>query len=273
MNISIPDFIPESISISRSLIFFAGFVFVILVISWLLRKLFGKDSDLRHAFVSALAIILLYALCIVIYTFNPAGLRRFLAPLPFVTFADDRLTLFSFRGADFSLTSLQLISMLLLTYLVNQISNLAPDKLKLFNWIMCRLGLLVLSIFAYYLAYCVLGNLAVKLLPGPVLEYTSVILLGIVGFMFLLGILKFLLGLFLAVANPLLGGIYAFFFANKLGKNISRAIGSTTALTILVLLVQRLGFCSLSVGPSELIGYIPFCICILVLWVFAGRNT
>ncbi len=273
MNIDIHNLLPESITISKSLLFIVGFVLVVLLISWVIKSLFGKDSDLRHAFVSSMGIIMLYVLCMVIYTFNPAGLRRFLAPLPFVTFTDNHMNLFRFQGADFSMISLQLISMLLLTYLVNQISNLTPDKLTPYTWILCRLGLLLLSIFAYYLAYCILGNLALKLLPGPVLEYTSVILLGIVGFLFLLGVLKWVLGLFLTVVNPLLGGVYAFFFANKLGKNISRAIGSTTALTLFVMVVRRLGYSSLSLAPEDLIRYIPLCLCIMALWIFTGRNT
>ena len=97
------------------------------------------------------------------------------------------------------------------------------------------------------------------------------ILLGILCFSFILGFLKFLLTLLLTAVNPVFGGFYAFFFSNKLGKSMSRAIGSTIVVALMVVVFEHLGYGTLLIGAAQLDAYIPFALSMFILWILIGR--
>lgn len=272
MSFDFNKFLPDGVSLSDALLFALAFSLVVLAVIWLVRRIFGKDSGLKQALVSSLGILVLYGLYVVICTFDPAGLRRFTAPLPYVRFGGGYVTLFDFSAASFPDICVEVLSMLLLAYLVNQIGSFAPSKVKPLRWLITRLLCAFLSIFVHYLVYGLLNKFVLTALPGPLVEYAPMILVSILLFMFLLGLLKFILGLFLTVVNPLLGGVYAFFFMNKIGKNISRAIGTTTALTLFTAALRHFGCASFSIAPEKLVSYIPFCLCIMLLWFITGHK-
>jgi hypothetical protein len=181
------------------------------------------------------------------------------------------MQLFNFSASDLTTICKQLLSMLFLSFLVNQINSFTPDKLKMLGWLGFRVCCIFVAIFAHHLIYRILNKLTGDL-HGQLLEYAPLILLVILIFMFSLGFIKLVAGLFLTVVNPVLGGIFTFFFANKIGKNISRAIGSTTALTLFVFTMHRLGYSTLPIGAGVLPQYIPFCLCITLLWVIIGHK-
>ena len=55
------------------------------------RFVFGKRSSLNHAVSAAMGILFVYVVTVIIYTFNPVDLTRFLSPLPFATFSGERI--------------------------------------------------------------------------------------------------------------------------------------------------------------------------------------
>ena len=76
----------------------------------------------------------------------------------------------------------------------------------------------------------------------------------------------------LTIANPILGAIYAFFFSNKIGKQLTKAVLTTVILTVLVLLLCHFGFGIIPVGQAVLISYIPLLGLLLILWYLIGHT-
>ena len=248
------------------------FALVTLGIFTLIRFVFGRNSGLRHALVSALGVLMLYVVCILIYSFNPAGLKRFLAPLPFVTLEGTQLHLFRFQGASLPLLCRQLLSMLVLTFLVNLTAGRPGEEQAPLRWLLRRLVCILAALVLHYVIYRLLLPVAAQILPQWLLENGPVILLGVLALSFLLSLLKLILGLFLAVVNPLLGAVFGFFFVHGVGKQVSRAIGATAALVVFSLVLQHLGYGTLPIGVESLLGYLPFLACTVGLWYLSGHN-
>lgn len=272
ITLDLDKVIPPTLTVSRTFAFLFAFSAVVLLVTLLARLILGRDSSLKHAMSSSLGILVLYGMVAMIFTFNPAGLRDYLAPLPFVTLNDGYMDLFQFSTADFPTICVQLLSMLVLAYLINQINSVTPDKMKALGWFAYRLMCVFFSIFVHYVVYRVFNRLADAYMTEKIAEYAPMILLFILVFFFSLGLIKFILGLFLTAVNPVFGGIYAFFFANKIGKNISRAIGSTAILTGFICFLQYLGFHTFPIAPDALGQYIPFTVCVGLLWFLVGAK-
>ena len=77
---------------------------------------------------------------------------------------------------------------------------------------------------------------------------------------------------YFTIANPILGAIYAFFFSNKIGKQLTKAVLTTVILTVLVLLLCHFGFGIIPVGQAVLISYIPLLGLLLILWYLIGHT-
>lgn len=272
ITLDLDKVIPPTLTVSRTFAFLFTFSVVVLLVTLLVRLILGKDSSLKHAMSSSLGILVLYGMVAVIFTFNPAGLRDYLAPLPFVTLNEGYMDLFQFSTADFPTICMQLLSMLVLSYLVNQINSVTLDKMNILGWYAYRLLCVFFSIFVHYTLYRIFNRLAETYMTDFVAEYAPMMLLCVLVFFFSLGFIKFILGLFLTAVNPIFGGVYAFFFANKIGKNISRAIGSTVILTGFICVLQYLGFSTFPIAPEALSQYIPFTVCIGLLWFLVGAK-
>ena len=89
--------------------------------------------------------------------------------------------------------------------------------------------------------------------------------------MLLTGALKFLVGLVLTSVNPLIAALYTFFFANAVGKQITKAMLTTAILVGLVLILQEMGIVAISVASAALAAYIPLILLVLVLWYIIGK--
>ena len=87
----------------------------ILVLGLLGRFVFGKRSALNVAVSSAIGIIFIYGATVVIGSLLPEA-NKFVAPLPFVTIADQKMILFSFSGAHYTAICAELLSMIILAF-------------------------------------------------------------------------------------------------------------------------------------------------------------
>ena len=85
------------------------------------------------------------------------------------------------------------------------------------------------------------------------------------------GALKLLVGGLLAFINPVLALLYTFFFANVVGKQLSKAILTTTLLTALVCLLNYLQIGAVFIAGAALLAYIPLLLIVLVLWYVIGH--
>jgi len=236
-----------------------------LILALVGRFIFGKRSTLCRAISSAIGILFIYAITVVL---ADAGeqFQRFLAPLPFVTFSGDSMILFSFQ-ADYTVICSQILSMIILAFLMNLADSWLPVGKKFFGWILFR----CLSLIIALVLHLIVTGLLTTLLPEGLITYAPVILLGILVLMLLTGCLKFLVGLVLTTVNPLVAALYTFFFASLVGKQITKAVLTTAIMAGLILLLQELGVAAISIASAALVAYIPLLILLLALWYIIGK--
>ncbi len=237
----------------------------LLVLAVVGRFVFGKRSALILAVSSAIGILFVYVITILL---GSAGedLQKFIAPLPFVTIENDTMYLFNFQ-ADYTVVCTQVLSMIILSFLMNLADGWLPTGKKIFGWIFFRcLGVMIALIL-----HLVVTGLLTNLLPEGLVTYAPVILLGILVLMLLTGALKFLVGLVLTTVNPLIAALYTFFFANVVGKQITKAILTTAIIGGLVFVLQKMGVVAISIASAALAAYIPLIILLVVLWYVVGK--
>ena len=247
------------------------FVLIVAVGSLLLgvvgRVAFGKRSGLTHSVSSAIGILFVYAVTIAIYTFEPVKLGRFLSPLPFVSFEGEYLHIFTFTDADYSAICTQVLNMIILAFLVNLLDTWIPKGKNIIIWYFFRFITVVLAMLAQLLV----TGLLTAYLPGVLVTYAPIILLGILLLMVLLSVLKVVLGLILTITSPILGAIYAFFFSSMIGKMIGKAIVTTLILSALVYVLELLGYTVICIAAGALSGFIPLIIVLLIIWYVLGH--
>lgn len=227
-----------------------------------IRILFGKGSALNRAVSASMGILCVYIMTVVIYTFSPAGLERYLVPLPFVKLSADYVYIMSFMNGDISAICSEALSMVMLVLLYNIADSILPDGKKALTWFVFRFITVSLAIAIHY----VLTVLTESFLPDLIVSYAPTIMLILLIASLLAGVLGFLLGLVLTVVNPILGILYGFFFSNKLGKQISKAMLTTGVLSVLVTILEHFGFSIICISAAALLSYIPLLAVLLVLW-------
>ncbi len=231
------------------------------------RVAFGRHSDLNCAVSSSIAILFLYVLTVVIYTFRPWNLDSFLSPLPMVAFQGDRMYLLPFQGTEFTLLCSRVLDLVILAFLVNLLDTVVPRGKSVLGWYFLRL----LSVFLCFILYFLLNQLVMKYLPGVLATYAPAILLCILVGMLLLGVINAILSALVIAVNPILGAIYAFFFSNVIGKQLSKAALTTLILGTLGYLLERWGYTVIAISAAALPAYLPLIAAVLVLWYLVGH--
>lgn len=248
--------------LSRILLILAA---AFLIIGFIGKLCFGKNSNLNRALSTAIGILFLYATAVLIHIYNPWNLSRYLSPLPFVAFSGNGLYLFSFAGTRFPVICSQVLSMVTLAFLYNLIDDFMPRGKKL-HWLLYRFLTVVMTMALHY----VVTWLTHAFLPGSIVSYAPTILLVVFICMLFLGVLKVILGLVLAVVNPFLAAVYTFFFSNKVGRQLSRAAVTTLLLSVFIMVLQYCGYGVISVAAVSLVTYIPVFLVLLILWYVIG---
>lgn len=237
-----------------------------LLISLFGRFVFGKKSGLSNAVSSAIGIIFICAITVVLRSF---GVRyaSWVAPLPFVTMQGETMELFHFLGADYTVICREVLSMVILAFLINLIDGWLPKNKNIFGWLFFRCLTVVLS----YGLHLVVSWLFTKYFPDVIVTYAPVALLALLVLMLLTGALKLLAGALMATVNPLIGALYTFFFANIIGKQISKAVLTTGFLASFVILLRYLGVTVICIAASALVAYIPFLLILIALWYMVNQ--
>ena len=271
-NINFDIEIPTDLSLVSTSTFLLMFSLAIFLIALLSRLFLGKESSLRTSMACGLSMIMMYAICTVIYTFSPRDFTYYLNHLPLGVFGvsdagQKVLVLNTFQQLNIPELCHQIMRIFLLAFLVNQLNNFTPANLKLAGWIVFHLFSLALGIGLYY----ILDRIIVRFFPFVYSEYTPLILLSLLAISFFAGLLKVILTALMATVSPLIAALYAFFFDNKLGKTISKAIGSTVVIMGFTFTMDYLGYGVIPVGAEVLTAYVPFAACMFLLWVLVGR--
>ena len=91
--------------------------------------------------------------------------------------------------------------------------------------------------------------------------------------MILTGALKIIVGMVLTTVNPLIGALYTLFFANIIGRQVTKAVFTTVIVSALFFLLEKLQVAAISIVPDALIAYIPFALFMLVCWYGIKKLT
>ncbi len=231
------------------------------------RVVLGKRSSLNHSLSSSIGILFIYILTIIVYTFKPWELYGLLSPLPFVTFSGEYLIIFPIHDARLPALCSEILSLVILAFLVNLLDSMLPRGKHFITWYLLRFFTVVLSMLLHFLVRQALHTF----LPNVLVAYAPTILLVILAFLLLSGVLSLILGLVISVANPFLGAMYTFFFSTVIGKQLSKAVFSSLILCVLFYLLDFFGYTVLCITASALLAYIPLVIVLLALWYLIGH--
>lgn len=262
-------YLPESIDPAQLALTAGGFLAATLLISSLGRALLGQNSALTNAASSAIGILFIYVATVVVMTVGGdlEQFRPYLSPLPFVTIDDALLRLFVFDGADLNLICDQILSMVILAFLVNLLDTWIPRGNHIITWFLLRCATVVLAIMAHW----GVTELIAAVIPDVIANNAATILLGLLVVMLAVGCLKFLVGFAIATVNPIIAALYTFFFANVVGRQFSKAVLTTALLTALVWALNAIGMTVIPIDLSALTGYMPFLAVLAVLWYIVNQ--
>lgn len=226
----------------------------------------GKGSGLAHAMSSSIAILFVYTFAALLYQFDQEAISFIIERLPLVTFDGETLHLFRFAGTPYGEICAEFLHVLILSILVIILDDLIPDAKNTLSWYILQF---VIAAFATVI-YCFVIHCLDTYVPGLLVSHAPMILISILLFMLFLGVLKVILGLMLTAVNPLFGALYTFFFASKTGKSISKATLCALSLTGVVFYIQTLGYTTLTIVGTSLLGFLPLLILLLALWFLLG---
>ncbi len=225
------------------------------------RFAFGKKSILSTAVSSVIGILFIYAVTVVLRS-SGASLDAFVAPLPLVTFAGDSMFLFSFTGAHYATVCSEILSMIILAFLVNLAEGWLPKGKNIFSWVFFR----CLTVAIAYILHLIVVGLFATYFPEGIVIYAPTVLLALLVILLLTGSLKIIVGALLSTVSPVIGGLYTFFFATIIGKQITKAMLTTLLLCGVVHGLQYLGIGSICIASAALAAYIPIMIILAILW-------
>lgn len=261
------DYIPAEIDFGSTMKFMLLFAAGAFLFSLLGRLILGKRSSLNHAVSSAMGILFMYATTIIVYTFQPAALMKYVSPLPFMVFAGDYMMVLPFHGSSIPALCHEILSLVILAFLVNLLDTIIPKGKSVFGWYSLRFITILLSFGLHILADWAFDTY----LPNVLITYAPIILLGVLASMLLIGLANLVLGAVLAIVDPIMGAIYTFLFSTIVGKQLTKAVVTTIILCAVFFMMNYFGYTIILLSNSALLSYIPFGIVMLILWYLIGH--
>lgn len=259
--------IPAEIDFAGTAQFLLFFAAAALILGLMGRVFLGKRSSLNGSLSSAIGILAIYALSVVVYTYKPWSLDALLSPLPFVRFAGEYLVVIPFQGTTFPVLCSEILSLVILAFLVNLLDAFIPQGRTAIGWYLLRFATVVLGMLLQLMA-----NWAFRTyLPDVLVTYAPMILLILLGVSLFMGLLNLVLSVVLAAVNPIFGAMYAFFFGSVIGKQLSKAIFTTGILCCVFFLLGFFGYTVICITAASLMTYIPMALVLLVLWYIVGH--
>lgn len=260
------SYLPTELSFITVAQFMLYFAAASLILGIMGRVVLGKRSSLNHSLSSVMGILFVYVITIILYTFKPWNLDVLLSPLPFATFSDHYLIIHPITDLQFTTLCQELLSLIILAFLINLVDTFMPQGENIFSWLLLRL-ITVLLCFALHLLVRWAFD---AYLPKVLVDYAPTILLILLAVLLLSGVLTLLLGVVIAISNPFLGAMYSFFFSNIIGKQLSKALFTSGILCVILYLMDTFGLIVIIITPAALLTYIPLAIAMVVLWYLIG---
>ena len=260
------SYLPVEVDIVSAAKFMLYFSAISLILAVLGRVFLGKRSSLNLSVSSAMGILFIYAMTVVIYTFHPWNLDALLSPLPFANFSGEYLILLPITDIQFTALCTQVLSLIILAFLVNLVDAFMPKGQHVVTWLVLRLLALSACMGLHLVAQWAVHTY----LPNALVTYAPVILLLLLGICLLGGLVNLVLGMVIAVANPFLGAMYTFFFSNIVGKQVSKAVFTSAIICAVMYLLDLFGYTVICISAAALQTYIPVALLLLALWYLIG---
>lgn len=261
------SFVPVDLNLGHIAKFLLLFAAGSLILSLLGRLVLGKRSSLNHSVSSVMAILFIYAVTIVVYTFKPWNLEQFLSPLPFVTFFNDYLVVMPVVGIYPTVLARELLSLIILAFLVNLLDTFIPKGKSILGWYFLRFFTVGLAMGLHLVIHWAFNTY----LPDILVTYAPMILLLLLIAMLLMGFLNAVLGLILTITNPFVGAVYTFFFSNIVGKQLTKAVFTSGILCVILFFIDQQGLSFIHISMAALSAYIPIAVVCLILWFLIGH--
>ena len=259
--------VPSVIDFGGAMRFLLIFIGCSLILTVLGRLILGKRSSLNQSVSSAMGILFLYAASMILYTFRPLELLEQLTPLPFMIFAGDQMLVITFQHSVFSVLCHELLSLIILAFLMNLLDTLIPRGKSIVTWYFLRFITLALAMALHVLVDWAFDTY----LPEVLVTYAPMILLAVLLGTMLLGVLNLVLGALLAVVDPIIGALYTFFFSSIIGKQLTKAVMTSAIICVIIFLLGHSGYTLINITENALLTYIPFGFAMLVLWYLIGH--
>ena len=259
--------VPTDLDLTHVAKFLLFFTAGSLILSVLGRFILGKRSSLNHSLSSVMAILFVYAVTVIVYTFKPWNLDNYLSPLPFVTLFNDYMVVMPVVGIYPTVLARELLSLIILAFLVNLLDTFIPQGKSVLGWFCLRLFTVGLSMGLYLVIHWSFHTYA----PDFLVEYAPLLLLLILVSLLLLGFLNAVLGLILTISNPFVGAVYYFFFSNIIGKQVTKAVFTAGILCVILFFMDQAGLSFIHISVTALTAYIPVALCSLMLWFLIGH--
>ncbi len=228
----------------------------------IIRLLLGKRSSLNESVSSAIGIVMLYLVSIALFTLG-RPYDQLIAPLPFVRFAGEYLSVFMLKGAAFPELCTELLELVMLSFLVNLLDHLIPKGSRFLHWLLLRCLCIVLALAGQW----ALSWVFTTYLPEVLLVYAPVILLILLVLLLGVTVFKFIIGVVLGITvSPIIGAIYTFFISNLIGRQIVKAAVTTAILTGLVALLNHYGCALIALSLPALLLFLPALALLVLVW-------
>lgn len=242
-------------------VFLAVTVFV-LGLGFVFRLFFGAHCLVNRSISGFLGVLFVYAVTVTVYTLRPWNLTQYLSPLPFAIFRQDILIITSSACSTVSLLSSQLLSLVILCFIIHLLNFLLPNGRSFIGWLFFRLIAVASAIFLNLAANWALNTF----LPDVIANSAPVVLMAVLVVAILVSLFNPLLCILFTVANPVIGLLYTFFFSNTIGKNLTRAVLSAALTCGLFYLMEYAGFSVIDITHKALLTYAPFAAALLGIW-------
>ena len=232
----------------------------------ILRLIFGRRSSVTRAVSASISIALVYLLSILIYVLLPE-LRSILPALPFISVSGEAFYLWDIAELSGSVLYGGLLRLFILAFLVNLLESLLPHGKKLISWYFLR----CLTVLAALCAYGAICWLVDAFVPQVFTAWSQAIVIILWAAIALIGLTRLLLTLILTVVNPIIAGLYAFFFSNIIGKQLTKSILTTAVIVLLIAALQQFGLNGFVFSDFSLLSCGPVCIIAFVCLFLFGK--
>lgn len=263
---TIQSLLPAGVDVSSLLHSVLTLCGAALIISIVARLAFGRNSTLNRSVSSAINILFIYVITIAVHSLG-VNLTFLLSPLPFISLQGDYLHILDLLNANRSVICDQILSTVILALLANIADSWLPEGKKLLSWFFFR----CISVLLAMVLHLIVITILTAIVPDGLFDWAPAVLLGILVVMILVGALKFLVGLVLSTVNPIIGALYTFFFANIIGKMVTKAVLTAGIVTSIILVLNYFGITAVLVASSALLAYVPFLLILLIIWYVIGH--